>query len=397
MALQTLRVYDNAQFTYTGTTTTTSGSYSSGDPLINNSDTPNGMEFIFTGAFAPATVTIDDTSPVGTETFPATPFPPGPPTPAYTDSPDRFDDDSPGNHLIDSVTPNPGGGSTAFVPPAGVGVESESVMEFTRLVDDGFGGLVESTDPEDIVIVYVFSRDDLSPPSSSFQDIWGMSSDKVLIPGETYRKTNGGNNGTSVYYSDFVPCFVAGTMIATNKGPMRVEDLKPGHMVLSRDHGFKEIAWAGKKTLNRMDLQISPELRPIRIKANALGKGSPSQDLVVSPNHRMLVSGPEVAMNFGTDEVLVPAKFLLHRPGIDLVTDEGVTYHHILFDRHEVVLSNECWTESFLPGDEAMKGIGFQQNREIYRLFPELKEELSSVAFRAARQILKRKEAVLAL
>ena len=43
-----------------------------------------------------------------------------------------------------------------------------------------------------------------------------------------------------------------------------------------------------------------------------------------------------------------------------------------MFDRHEVVLSNGAWTESFQPGDYSLKGIGNAQRSEIFELFPEL-------------------------
>ena len=35
------------------------------------------------------------------------------------------------------------------------------------------------------------------------------------------------------------------------------------------------------------------------------------------------------------------------------MTDRFVTYYHLLFDAHEIVQSNGCWTESLFLGDAA--------------------------------------------
>ena len=64
-------------------------------------------------------------------------------------------------------------------------------------------------------------------------------------------------------------------------------------------------------------------------------------------------------------------------------------------DRHEVVLSNGAWTESFQPGDLTLKGMGNAQRAEIYDLFPDLKTEAGIEDYSAARRTLKRHEAML--
>ena len=67
------------------------------------------------------------------------------------------------------------------------------------------------------------------------------------------------------------PCFTPGTMIKTNRGEVAVEALAPGDMVLTRDNGFREVKWHGVRNMARSVLQEFPQLRPIRIKAGALG------------------------------------------------------------------------------------------------------------------------------
>lgn len=102
----------------------------------------------------------------------------------------------------------------------------------------------------------------------------------------------------SIYDLDIV-CFAAGTMISTEKGDVAVQDLRKGDMVWTRDNGFQPLRWAGASHLNASDLAAKPKLLPIRIKAGALGVNMPSVDLVVSPQHRVLVRSAIAQRMFG--------------------------------------------------------------------------------------------------
>ncbi len=190
-----------------------------------------------------------------------------------------------------------------------------------------------------------------------------------------------------------VPCFTNGTLIATPYGEVPIETLEVGDRVITRDNGVQRIRWIGERVVGGDELGRMPSLRPILIEAGALGNGLPERDLLVSPNHRMLVTG-QADLLYGEAEVLVAAKHLTHLPGVRQVDVENVTYFHILFDRHEIVLSNGTWSESFRPGDVGMDALEDDQRREILALFPELAQETARVIdFPAARRILKRHEA----
>ena len=171
-----------------------------------------------------------------------------------------------------------------------------------------------------------------------------------------------------------VPCFTRGTLIDTPDGPTAIEDLKRGDLVLTRDNGPQPIRWIGSTKLAALQLMRNGKLRPIRIVAGALGNGLPSSDLMVSPQHRVLVRSRIAQKMFGTDEVLVAAKQLLQVEGVDIAADiESVEYFHMLFDRHEVVVSNGAETESLYTGPEALKALPPAAVEEIFTLFPELR------------------------
>lgn len=175
------------------------------------------------------------------------------------------------------------------------------------------------------------------------------------------------------YETNLVVCFSRGTMIETDLGQVAVEDLQIGDLVRTADNGYQPVRWIGVNTLRAQDLKYMPNLKPIRISAGALGQGVPEQDLVVSPQHRMLVRSRIVERMFGAKEVPVAAKQLLSLEGVENCDDgEDVGYVHFLCDRHEVVYANGAPSETLFTGPQALRSVGSAARKEILTLFPEL-------------------------
>ena len=168
-------------------------------------------------------------------------------------------------------------------------------------------------------------------------------------------------------------CFAEGTLIETVDGEKPVEALSAGDLVLTADHGQQRLRWIGKRQVMPAEIAANPKLAPVRIMAGALGGGRPRRDLSVSRQHRMLVSSAVAERMFGAREILVPAIKLTALPGI-FVDDRagGVTYYHLLFDRHEVVLAEGAWSESLYTGPEALRGLTPEAREEMAVLFPSL-------------------------
>ncbi|MBD3765556.1 MAG: Hint domain-containing protein [Rhodobacterales bacterium] len=192
-----------------------------------------------------------------------------------------------------------------------------------------------------------------------------------------------------------VICFTPGTLIATPRGEVPVEDLREGDKVITRDNGIQELCWIGRKALDWRALAAAPHLKPVLIRQGSLGNGLPERDMMVSPNHRMLVANERTALYFDEHEVLVAAKHLVNNRGVHVVDSMGTTYLHVMCERHEVLLANGAWTESFQPGDWSLKGLGNAQRNELLELFPELRTEAGVNGYAAARRTLKRHEARL--
>lgn len=147
-----------------------------------------------------------------------------------------------------------------------------------------------------------------------------------------------------------VICFTADALITTPTGPRPIDTLAQGDLVQTRDNGAQPVAWVGRTSLSGTALRRHPDLRPIRLRAGALGMGIPTEDLCVSPAHRMLVTGARAQALFGCDEVLVRARDLVDYRAIapDMAL-HGLTYVHLLFDAHQILFANGLPTESFHP------------------------------------------------
>ncbi|MCK0122749.1 Ig-like domain-containing protein [Loktanella sp. F6476L] len=232
-------------------------------------------------------------------------------------------------------------------------------------------------------------------------DLTGSNVDRIdYVDGDPEAGTVTFLDGSTMTFSEIenvIPCFTPGTLIATPKGERLVEELQVGDRIITRDNGIQEIAWMGHKPMSGQQLVQNPHLQPVLIKAGALGHGLPERDMMVSPNHRVLVSSDKTQLYFEESEVLAAAKHMVGAEGIHTVNVMQTTYVHFMFERHEVVLSNGAWTESFQPGDYSLKGIGNSQRNEIFDLFPELQSKTGLENYQSARKALKKHEAKLLL
>ena len=203
----------------------------------------------------------------------------------------------------------------------------------------------------------------------------------------TYTVTDSasGISDTAFVTVSSVPCFVAGTMIETRRGPVPVERLSPGDMVLTHDNGLQPLRWIGRRVV-----RAEGAFAPIRIAANALGRHG---TLLVSPQHRILVRDPLAELLFEAPEVLVAARDLVDGRRITVREGGEVEYVHILFDAHQVVFSEGLATESFLPGPQTAASFESAVAAEIYALFPELDPNRGTGYPPAARRVLRGWEA----
>lgn len=203
-------------------------------------------------------------------------------------------------------------------------------------------------------------------------------------------------SGAGARQAGGVICFTPGTRIATPEGPKLIQDLHPGDWISTKDNGAQEIMWTGHRRMSGARLYAMPHLRPVRFKAGALGIRRPEDDLLVSPQHRMLITGAAALALFNTPEVLVAAEDLIN--GTTVAVDTAVreiTYVHILLDQHNIVWANGVETESFHPSNAALDTIEADQRRSLVSLLPKVAENPQSYGEYARRNISASEAAIL--
>lgn len=193
-----------------------------------------------------------------------------------------------------------------------------------------------------------------------------------------------------------VICFTHGTRISTPNGPRPVEALREGDRVLTKDNGPQPVQWIGARRMTGARLHSMPHLRPIRIRPGAFGIRRPEESLLVSPEHRMLVSGAVSRELFNAHEVLVTARDLENGRTIvrDLTVTE-VTYVHLLLDAHQIVFANGVETESFHPANAALSALTPADRDRLLRGMPELEYDPHHYGAYARRNLSRPEAAIL--
>lgn len=135
--------------------------------------------------------------------------------------------------------------------------------------------------------------------------------------------------------------FAHGTHITMATGEQRrVEDLRVGDRLLTRDDGAQPIRWIGQSTTRAVGA-----FAPILIEAGALNNVN---DLLVSPDHRLFVYQRSDRIGAGQSEVLVKARQLVNGGTVRIVSGGFVDYYQILFDRHHIIYAEGIAAESML-------------------------------------------------
>ena len=196
------------------------------------------------------------------------------------------------------------------------------------------------------------------PPSGT--NLWIVHQSIIMHPADASASAQGG-----------VICFTPGTRISTADGTCAVEDLREGDSIMTRDSGPQEILWMGRKHMTGARMFVMPELRPIRFRPGALGIDRPDQELLVSPEHRMLIRGRVAQDLFNTPEVLVPARDLVNGRTIFVDYDvRQVEYIHLMLPQHQVIWANGVETESFHPASAALSALSDQDRNRLLQQFP---------------------------
>ncbi len=144
--------------------------------------------------------------------------------------------------------------------------------------------------------------------------------------------------------------------VRTPCGPRRVENVRKGDLIVTRDNGLQPVKMVFSRTVTKSDLAADPGLAPVRLRPRALGPMMPQQDLLVAPGHKVLVPGYRLADVPDTSARLISARDIADKSDTAFAdrTVQEVTYYSIVFDQHEIFCVNGLPVESYLPCAETM-------------------------------------------
>jgi len=218
----------------------------------------------------------------------------------------------------------------------------------------------------------------------------GWLGEFVLTPGEyRYFSNQADVPDAPVAYStaDFVVCFLAGTRIAVPGGETAVETLAIGDRVLTADGRAAPVRFVGRQTVAS---PFADPLRayPIRIAAGALGEGLPTRDLLVSPDHALLL-----------DDVLVQAGALVNDMTIvrEAAMPERFTYFHVELADHSLILAEGVPAETFVDNVTRRRFDNFAEFAALYGDEAATIAERDLPRIKSARQLPKALRARLGL
>jgi hypothetical protein len=193
-------------------------------------------------------------------------------------------------------------------------------------------------------------------------------------------------SSTQIPVSDFGPtCFTPGTMIDTPDGARAIEEIGIGDWVETLDNGAQQV-----RMVLRDSFRAVAQFAPIRFEKGAIGN---DEVLIVSPQHRMLISGWQAELIAGQEEMLVAAKHLVN--GADITQPNGgiVEYIHLVFDDHQVIFGQGVPSESCFPS-HLVDGQRDETQAEVLALFPQI-ADLHASGAQLVRPEMRRFEAQL--
>ncbi len=237
------------------------------------------------------------------------------------------------------------------------------------------GGPEQATTLEPYSIDVSFTDTDGNPHVETFQ-FFDAGGEWYFVPGPGSAFSEGATLGNYQSHTvgwdyDSIACFAAGTAILTLGGNRRADAIAADDLLPTWGGGLVRVQMVLHSPVSRFEMTHCARLRPVRIRAGALGAGLPRADLMVSRQHRMLIRSRIADRMFGRPEVLVAAAQLLGLEGVDTVLPRrDMTYCHILCDRHAVLLAEGAPSESLMIGDRAADILKPEDLRKIDAMKP---------------------------
>ncbi|MEQ9260508.1 MAG: Hint domain-containing protein [Roseovarius sp.] len=169
--------------------------------------------------------------------------------------------------------------------------------------------------------------------------------------------------------------FSHGTLIATTRGQVAVEDLEPGMKLQTAEHGAQQIVWIGSMTLMPRTEDLPDNGNLTRIPADSYGMGRPERDLLCGPGARLLMRPVGMGARLDGERALTPAARLADgMNAIAVYPQRPVTVYHICTRRHAVINAGGLSAETFHPGAGFERNMGPNMLSLFLSFFPHIKQ-----------------------
>ena len=171
--------------------------------------------------------------------------------------------------------------------------------------------------------------------------------------------------------------FTRGTRITLATGAQKpVEHLQIGDRVLTRDEGPQDVRWIGHSTVRAVG-----SFAPILIRKGTLNN---SNDLVVSPDHRLFIYQRTDHLGTGRAEVLVKARHLVNGSSVQRLTGGFVEYYQMLFDTHQIIYAEGIAAESMLVSPQSCATLPAEVARRLSDMVPHQKPSFDDIEVQEA-------------
>jgi len=133
---------------------------------------------------------------------------------------------------------------------------------------------------------------------------------------------------------------------------------------MTRDNGVQTLKWAGTRMVRAVGA-----FAPVVITAGALGN---TEDLLLSQQHRLMISDWRAEVMVGAKDVLIRAADLVNDDTIYIRTGGFIEYTQLVFDTHQVIYAERIPAESLHVTAELMSELPSDMAYDLLSAFPNL-------------------------
>jgi hypothetical protein len=207
----------------------------------------------------------------------------------------------------------------------GIGAQTLHDTNTDNQLNTSFGGYIYNFEwlPGIVKYNYPFTPNTILPsPTTDYALI--LSGNVAIGPTPTYSNTSTNTNVPVIIPPISTVCFVAGTKIKTDQGIINIEKMN-------------EFCSVNGKPVVAITRNVTPDKYLICIEKDALYPNMPSEDTVLSYNHKVLYKGTLVAAG------------LLRAPGVKRVPYKKEVLYNVLLDNYAIMSANNMIVETLHP------------------------------------------------